>query len=333
VGGQITSLEHTNRLYDVFIQSTMVNGIPFKKSPIAMGLARAGVRNHTPYYQMAPHMLMLGFWDSRRPGGGKDAKCARAISSEIIAMNVIEFHRTKSRLGPISVGQAIPVYEADKERNPAHSWTADPDLAVKNKSGEPKLFEDKEGKSDGRASIIGASDVTPGLDTGLYDMEYAIHNTVLTLPGLRRLYFPIEGDKDPKHAQMVHVAGRAVIAALALTGETLIRAQGYDLRSHCVLYVSPDHPTYWEIPSQESGTPDIRFKLSVPDACDLLRTAVKEASKLGLKWHDGEGLPELPVLTPDAEQVKLLTKHFRAVEGLDDEAETKKTKSSKKNDK
>jgi len=335
--GKLTSLEQPQRHLDFFTQATLVNGVPFKKSELALEFAKVGVRNHTPVYQITPHALVLGYWDSRRPGGGKDAKCARVLSSEIIGMNVVPFCRTKSRQGPISVGQAVSVYQSDPALNPLHDWTSDPDLALKNASGEALVYKNSDGDKDGRASVIGASDVAPGLDTGLYDIEYAVHNTVLSLPGLRRLYFPLEGDKDPKHAQAVNVAGRAVIAALALAAETLVRSQGYDLRSHCVLYVSPEHPTYWEIPSQDSTIPDTRFKLSVPDALDLLTTAVKEAKKLGLKWRDGDGLPELPVLTPDEECIKLLTKHYRAVDGIVDETAPKKDKparnGSRKNDK
>jgi CRISPR-associated protein Csb1 len=127
-------------------------------------------------------------------------------------------------------------------------------------------------------------------------LEKAIQTTVISLPALRRLRFPLNGTYTPA----VDDAARTVLAALGLCAATLAREQGCDLRSRCHLHAVAAYE--WELLDKPGEKPQ-KFALTGEDAVKLFKHAVAEATKAGLPWMDKELM-----LTPSPELVALVKK-------------------------
>ncbi len=211
-------------------------------------------------------------WDSTGARGGLGAKFARAVVSEINGFGVIPGVRPSSRIDPLGIERNATVYiNADDD------WTTDSNLAVKDKKGNPQLY----GK-EGKPSEINHGNVTPTLKEektkafrhGGVTLEYATQTTVLSLPALRRLQFPIDGKITPER----NLAAQTVLAALALVAITSADRDGYDLRSRCMLD-GPKVP--FEFLTAGVATPQ---EISFDQATTLLSDAVEAARKQGLPW-------------------------------------------------
>jgi len=113
-------------------------------------------------------------------------------------------------------------------------------------------------------------------------MSHALQSTVLSLPGLRRLRFPLEGETVSKPD--IDNAARTVLAALALCAAASTREHGCDLRSRCQLF--PTGPIVWELLDKPGGEPT-RFLLSAEQAKDLYKEAVENLPG-GLTWKERE---------------------------------------------
>ena len=118
----------------------------------------------------------------------------------------------------------------------------------------------------------------------------------LSLPALRRLQFPINGNSDPE----VNAAGCTVLAALGLCAAALAAEKGFDLRSRCLLW--PTAPMDWELLDQPGQLPT-RMVLGADAAIDILNAAVAEAERLGLRWRT-----EPLILKPAPQLVALVKK-------------------------
>jgi len=119
--------------------------------------------------------------------------------------------------------------------------------------------------------------VTAGqIAAGGATIAYAEHSAVLSLPQLRRLRFPINGQFDKNFDE----AARTVLASIALVGLTLSIERGCDLRSRCLLF--PEDAVVFQL-LETPGKPE-DFKLSSADAIKLYNEAVKAATKVGLPW-------------------------------------------------
>ncbi|GIX00465.1 MAG: hypothetical protein KatS3mg111_3797 [Pirellulaceae bacterium] len=125
-------------------------------------------------------------------------------------------------------------------------------------------------------------------------ISFAEQMTVISLPALRRLQFPIDG----KVTQEVNEAGRVVLAALGLCGAVLAAERGLDLRSRCLLW--PTEPIRWKLLDRPGEEP-VEFELDGDAAIGLLNEAVDRAESVGLTWM------EKPlVLKPAAKLVELV---------------------------
>jgi CRISPR-associated protein Csb1 len=127
----------------------------------------------------------------------------------------------------------------------------------------------------------------------------AVQMTVISLPALRRLRFPMNGKATPKGDDVA----RTALAALGLCAATLAREQGCDLRSRCQLV--PTEPVVWELIDKplKSGEKGTEYELSSDAAIKLLTGAVAAAKNAGLPWMDDE-----LVLTPSPDLVALVKK-------------------------
>lgn len=278
--GRVTSLEAPHRVADAILRDSEldVDGqrVAFRETTAGKKIGFANLRNATPLFEICPTALLLGMWDSTGPKGGLGTKFQRALVSEIIGINASYGTRTSSRIDPLAIRKdSAQIYEtADR------GWTLDPDEAVQEKK-KPKL----KGK-DGKPSEANHGNIVPSLSdvsrdgvplAGGVTISRAEQMTVVSLPALRRLQFPIDG----KISQEVNQAGRTVLAALGLCGAVLAAERGLDLRSRCLLW--PTEPLKWELLSRP-GQDSIEFELDGEAAIGLLNKAVAHAESVGLSW-------------------------------------------------
>jgi CRISPR-associated protein Csb1 len=182
--------------------------------------------------------------------------------------------------------QAGPIYKM-----PNGDWTLDEKRAAISKDKKVVVW----GK-EGKPSEINHGNVTPSVNDGGVTIDKAIQTSVLSLPALRRLHFPI-GDKSDCS---IDNAARTVLAALGLCAITLSFEQGYDLRSRCLLV--PTHEPKLELIGKP-GEPTTAYSLDSRSAIDILKNAVNEAVHLGLPWST-----EPIVLQPKPELAQLVQK-------------------------
>ncbi len=296
---RITSLEAPHRVADALLRDSRHDGTPFRQSEIGRAIDDAEWRNATPLFHLCPTALVFGMWDSTGPRGGMGAKFQRAIVSEIVGVGVVAGVKTSSRIDPA----AIPVKAGPLFKARDGGWTLDESKAVRDKKGPVKL-----GK-DGKPSEANHGNVTPSITSGGVTLQHAIQTTVVSLPALRRLRFPIDGQRSTD----VEDAARTVLAAIGLCAATLAREQGCDLRSRCFLI--PTAKFQWELLGQP-GTELSRFELDGPASIQLLQDAIEAAKKAGLPWMDEE-----LVLAPSDELTELVrrSQELAATDGVDAE--------------
>ena len=282
---RITSLEAPHRIADALLRDSMLDGKKFRESQVGQLLDQVDNRNATPLFEYCPTALVFGMWDSTGPRGGLGAKFARALVSEIVGISAVIGKKTSSRIDPAQIMlQAGPLFQTADG-----GWTLDESQAKKSKDKPIPL-----GK-DGRPSEANHGNVTPTIEAGGVTIETAVQTTVLSLPALRRLRFPVDGQNDPTRDN----AARTALAALGLCAATLARMDG-DLRSRCQLF--PTSPLTWEV-FDEPGSEPQRFSLPVDQSIDIYRQAVAAAKDAGLPWMDDE-----LTLTPSPELVDLVRK-------------------------
>lgn len=273
---RITSLEAPHRLADALLRDSLLDGEPFRRSAVGRRLDDVDVRNATALFELCPTALVFGLWDSTGPRGGLGAKFQRALVSEIVGVDVQVGTRTSSRVDPAQIPRSAgPLYVA-AEGNPGIGWTLDEAAAAKDAKGNPV----KLGK-DGRPSEANHGNVTPTLAEGGVTIRYAQQATVLSLPALRRLRFPIDGTAEEDRDR----AARTALAALGLCAAALAREEGADLRSRCQLHATT--PFVWELLDRPGEEPE-RFELAADQAVAIYGEAVERARAAGLPWLDRE---------------------------------------------
>ncbi len=276
--GRVTSLEAPHRVADAILRDSEKDGIPFRETPAGKKIGFANLRNATPLFEICPTALLLGLWDSTGPKGGLGTKFQRALVSEIIGVDASYGTKTSSRIDPLAIRKdAALIYET-----PDRGWTLSPEEAAQEKK-KPIL----KGK-DGKPSEANHGNIVPSLSdvsrdgqplAGGVTIAYAEQMTVISLPALRRLQFPVNG----KVSADVNNAGRTVLAALGLCGAVLAAERGLDLRSRCVLW--PTAPLIWEL-LDRPGKPAESIELDADTAIKLLTEAVAQAKKAGLAWME-----------------------------------------------
>lgn len=298
--GRVTSLEAPHRVADAILRDSELDGQPFRETPQGRQIGHASLRNATPLFEICPTALLLGLWDSTGPKGGLGTKFQRALVSEIIGVNASYGTKTSSRIDPLGIRKdAAQIYET-----PDRSWTLSSEEAAKDKNKKPIL----KGK-DGKPSEVNHGNIVPGFSKYTKGADgfdplraderdeygrkvmaregqiradgvtiaYAEQMTVISLPALRRLQFPVNG----KVTREANVAGRTVLAALGLCGAVLAAERGLDLRSRCLLW--PTAPIKWDL-LDRPGSDATSFELDSATAIKLLAEAVEQAGKAGLPW-------------------------------------------------
>ncbi len=258
--GRITSLQAPHRAADAILRDSLLDGTPFRKSDIGKKLDYASLNNATPLYEICPTALIFGIWDSTGPKGGLGAKFQRALVSEIVGINAQTGAKTSSRIDPLQIRAAAKV--------------------IKSKDGYA-LAKSDSAKGAVSPSEVNHGNIPPDVDrkTGGVTVDYAEQTTVLSLPALRRLRFPINGGTPTPEAD---AAGRTVLAALALTACALAAENGYDLRSRCLLW--PEAELQWEVLEKPGAEPTL-LRVDADSAIQTLKAAIAAAEKVGLTWR------------------------------------------------
>lgn len=295
--GKLTSLQAPHRIADAILRDSMLDGVMFRQSDIGRAIDRVSAQNATPLFELCPTALLFGMWDSTGPKGGLGAKVERALVSEIVGIDAVYGGKTSSRIDPLGITlKAGPLYATE-----TGGWTLD-ESAAKREKNKPVLL----GK-DGRPSEANHGNVTPSLSdvdrqTGQYlaggvTISHAEQTIVISLPALRRLRFPINGQFNRERDQ----AARTVIVALGLCAAVLADESGLDLRSRCLLY--PEGDLTWTLIDRGAMSD---FTLSADAAITLFHDAVEAAKATGLPWRS-----EALTLQPSISLVKLVAKSQR----------------------
>jgi CRISPR-associated protein Csb1 len=272
---RVTSLQAPHRVADAILRDSLLDGVPFRESGIGRRLALMSLQNATPLYEVCPTALIFGMWDSTGPKGGLGAKFQRAIVSEVVGVNSVIGKRTSSRIDPLQIRAAARV--------------------VRGEDGSWSLASDARARGTLAPSEINHGNILPDISDGGVTLDYAEQTTVVSVPALRRLRFPLNGGKPNKDAD---AAGQTVLLALGLCAAALATERGFDLRSRCLLF--PEAPLEWEILASPDKTPD-KVTIDADSAITVLKDAVAAAEKLGLKWRK-----EPLVLKPRPELIALV---------------------------
>lgn len=330
--GRVTSLQAPHRLADAILRDSLYDGQPFRKSDLGREIDRANVQNATPLYRLCPTALVFGMWDSTGPKGGLGAKFERALVSEIVGVGCCyRYDGTDQppknmgiRRDPLSISSAVPLKKTQ------NGWELLGDTTYRLEKGAVVADTPEGTKKVGDAKKLGAikpSEVNhsnvifPGsgaITATTYNagitIEYAEQTTVLSLPVLRRLRFPADGNWQPSPQQQARdAAAQTVLAALSLCAVELAAAKGLDLRSRCLLW--PDEPRRWEL-LDKPGTEPACYHLDADAARELLAEAIDQARNVDLTWHDD------PItLTPAEKLVELVCRSQELMAKQTDSAE------------
>ena len=279
--GIITSLDAPHRIADAIFRDSKLNDKNFRESVVGKAFVTSNLRNATGLFQYCPHALIFGLWDSTSSEGGTGNKFQRALTSEIVGFQAEAGVHTFSRLDPLGITLAAEIYRTDAGR-----WTLKPDEAKKNSKGEPERA---------RPSEFVHGNIVPTVEQlkGGVTIDHAVQTTVLSLPAIRRLRFPVDGEETPERNN----AARTVLAALGLVAIAHVQEQGYDLRSRCLLIADGLAPLELIANDGQKET----FELNVDAADKIFEKAVTEAKRLGLPWHD-----EAVKLVPDEQLIQVV---------------------------
>ena len=278
---RVTSLDAPHRIVDALLRDSELDGTMFRQSAIGRRLDTLDARNATALFELCPTALVFGMWDSTSSRGTLGVKFQRALVSEMVGFHAQQGVRTSSRLDPAQIlRSAGPVYPTKEG-----GWTLEQaEAGERNSRGV-------------RPSEVNHGNILPSIADGGFTISKALQTTVLSLPALRRLRFPV-GEAGPDSP--TDLAARTALAAQALFAATLVREQGADLRSRCLLCATS--PVVWEL-LDSPGAETRKFNFPREQALMAYQQAVDEAKGTGLPWLDQE-----MVLKPSSQLIALVRK-------------------------
>ena len=266
---RVTSLEAPHRIADALLRDSELDGVMFRQSETGKKMDNLSLRNATSLFELCPTALVFGAWNSIGPRGGgagiKDFKFQRSVVSEIIGHHATKGIKNGTRIDPAQISGNTDIYQTQE------SWTLELSEAV--------------GKKTLRPSELGHGYIPlrrEEREKGGFTISKAVQTTVLSLPALRRLRFPLDGATPDAQTDL---AARTALAALALFAAALVREQGADLRSRCLLF--PTAPAEWELLDRPGEEPR-KFDLPAKQARSVYQQAVDEAKDAGLPWMEQE---------------------------------------------
>ena len=306
--GFLTSLQTPHRIADALLRDATwqdeanQRALPFRESPEGQAYTAASFKNATAVYRLCPTALVFGVWDSTGPRGGMGAKFQRALVSEIVGVGFVAGVKVGSRLDGTGIEKGIDIFHLGT--NP-FDWTMEPEEALggpskpakfhkgnkfsQNVTGVWKLEKESKSTDKGKPSNVVLGNIAPNRegDAGGVTFDHALQTTVLSLPALRRLRFPVKADGSAILADQrlaAENAARTALAALALAAVALQRERGYDLRSRSLLVPEAASPLAFEFIPSEGGDAQ-SYALKTADALALFRAAHEQAQEFGFGWQ------------------------------------------------
>ncbi len=249
--GEITSLDAPHRVFDAIIRDSELADVRFTDTDHYKSLLLAKPTNALPVFKLSPTSLVFGVWNSTGEGGGLGAKFTRCIVSEIIGVSAVEGQKAAVRIDPVGIRAGVKIVGRPLD------WA----IATGTK-GEKSL----------KPSEVNHSNIISPPTPGGVTVDCALHTSVVSCAGLRRLKFPGIADED---------AGRTVLAALALVALAEQDRTGYALRSRCDLVCDGMAP--FEIVHPDGSTEE--FDLDTDNAISIFNEAVVAAKAAGFPWE------------------------------------------------
>lgn len=276
--GRHSGLEFSHRCFDAWIEDAHLDGKRFGDTDLYKRLAGSVSRHDmSSLMETFPVGILLGCWASRSKNPQGTTRLARILSSELIAIDTVEGARPAGKIDLHNVSAGITLFEP-KDR--AERFTLDESQATQEK-GKPLSFRAGGDKGkQGKPSAAGYGNIAPTLAKhGGITMAYALQIATVSLPALRECGFP---NDDRTRDLARDVAGRTMLAALALRMLALQVEQGYDLRSGCLL-VPEQEPTIelvGRLGKVEASWPVIQTRSD-----EILSDAIEQGRKHGLRWE------------------------------------------------
>ncbi len=258
VGGHtVTSFDAPHRIYDAFFWDATLGGQSFRDSKIGRSLVEARPQSAQAIFRYAPTALLFGAWDSRA-GGLRGARFARALESEIVAIDAEVGVRTQSRICPIGI-KSVAAYAAM-----AGGYTLRENEASRDSKNNPEQVQ---------ITAFGHSNIPPTVTQGGITATRILQTSIISLTQLRQLRFGEESSSN---------AARATLASIGLFALARQCESGYALRSRCQLI--PIEEPIFELIGNHVG--EIRkIKISAAEARQLLLEAIDAAKRAGLDWQ------------------------------------------------
>lgn len=286
--GTHSALEFSHRVFDAWVEDALLEGEPFGGTTTYETLASVINRGVAlPLLERFPVGLLLGCWASRKHNPQGTTRIARALASEIVAVDVVEGVRPQSRIDLHHVSNEVKVVKG------AHGHR----FGVLDEGAPAKGAElIGKGEKAGKASGLGYGNVPPSLAKhGGITARRAMQLTVVSLPALRATSARAAGEE--RHPER-DLAARMLLATLALTMLEAQTALGWDLRSGCQL-VPVAEPTVELV--GRLGEVVARWPLFDMRANELCDESIAVARGAGLAW------PAAPLtLEASPEQLELL---------------------------
>jgi hypothetical protein len=237
----------------------------------------------TEIYRNNPIELLLGSWQSMRRAA---ARIARRMTSRIDAfaplsaqgnddpanvMLKVNAQKTDPLIGALGEGEgALELYgdPAWEERGRFIAWTSNHPAQ---KTKDTKKF---------KASEMGLGEVPAGSRGRWFPAERIRQTVSISLVGLRQEHFPLDGSSKPELDLAVQVAA----ASLGLLSYSLLRREGYFLRSGCSLVPKRSEALVVHPNASRTTLPIDLGADSVEKLDALYREAVDHVEKLGLSF-------------------------------------------------
>lgn len=265
-------LDLPHRAFDGHVRAGTIDGRPATEDPRYRAVRDASPANARALLETSPITLVLGGWDSTRRSN--QGRYRSALVGEVV--------------GVLADQKADPVAP---RRGAARTDTVAPSVRltgaeleeiVAAQEGElsPKNVEKIRGeitKSKAKpvsAAGLGLGSIPPSMDgLGLVSCRRIVRHHVLSFAALRQLRFGLGVDGD--------VAGRALLAALALSGLARSDAE-LELRANCDLKELA--PSVVELDARYGVTTALEpLTISTTDA--LLEQAITRAVEAGVRWE------------------------------------------------
>ncbi|MHB1627414.1 MAG: type I-G CRISPR-associated RAMP protein Csb1/Cas7g [Bacilli bacterium] len=288
--GRITTLDAPHRIADAIFRDSLQDGVPFPDTEDGKAFARTRTADATALLKLCPTALVYGVWDSTGKRGGLGTKFQRIVTSEIVGYDFAPGVKPGSRIDPLPIRSGIKIYET-----PDGGWT----LSVNEARMEKDKPVEKGGKGGGKKggpSAINLGNVPPSVEPGGGTVSRAEITSVLSLVALRKLSFPVPSSTHAQE-QLDHSA-RTMLAALGLAGIALQYAEGFDLRSGCLL--APKQPLQLEI-VHGAGQPPHLYRLDKSAVFSLYHDALADLRAKAMPWRE-----ELMVLQPMPKLLELI---------------------------